>query len=64
MRKISRRSFLASSVKAALFSGVGGFAVKGGAFAESVPWSNWSGGQTASLLAAMTSAAKTSSAVC
>ncbi len=41
-----RRSFLASSVKAALFSGVGGFAVKGGAFAESVPWSNWSGGQT------------------
>ena len=46
MRKISRRSFLASSVKAALFSGVGGFAVKGGAFAESVPWSNWSGGQT------------------
>ncbi|MDG1025733.1 MAG: D-arabinono-1,4-lactone oxidase [Gammaproteobacteria bacterium] len=43
MKKISRRSFLASSVKAAMFSG---FAVKGGAFAHSASWSNWSGGQT------------------
>lgn len=43
MKKISRRSFLASSVKAAMFSG---FAAKGGAFAQSVSWSNWSGGQT------------------
>lgn len=43
MKKISRRSFLASSVKAAMFSG---FAVKGGAFAQSASWSNWSGGQT------------------
>ena len=43
MKKISRRSFLASSVKAAMFSG---FAAKGGAFAQSASWSNWSGGQT------------------
>ena len=43
MKKISRRSFLASSVKAAMFTG---FAAKGGAFAQSASWSNWSGGQT------------------
>jgi FAD-linked oxidoreductase len=43
MKKISRRAFLASSVKAAMFSG---FAAKGGAFAQSASWSNWSGGQT------------------
>lgn len=43
MRKTSRRSFLASSVKAVLF---GAYAVNGSAFAQSTSWSNWSGGQT------------------
>lgn len=43
MKQISRRSFLASSVRAALF---GAYAGSGGAFAQSASWSNWSGGQT------------------
>ena len=43
MKKLSRRSFLASSVRAALF---GAYATSGSAFAQSAPWSNWSGGQT------------------
>lgn len=43
MKQISRRSFLASSVRAALF---GAYASSGGAFAQSASWSNWSGGQT------------------
>ncbi len=43
MKPISRRSFLASSVRAALF---GAYASSGGAFAQSASWSNWSGGQT------------------
>ncbi len=43
MKQLSRRSFLASSVKAVLF---GAYAVKGSAFAQSTSWSNWSGGQT------------------
>jgi FAD-linked oxidoreductase len=43
MKPISRRSFLASSVRAAMF---GAFAGPGAAFAQSASWSNWSGGQT------------------
>lgn len=43
MKNLSRRSFLASSVRAALF---GAYAASGSAFAQSTPWSNWSGGQT------------------
>ncbi len=43
MKPLSRRSFLASSVRAAMF---GAFASRGAAFAQSTPWSNWSGGQT------------------
>ncbi|PCI76290.1 MAG: hypothetical protein COB20_10930 [SAR86 cluster bacterium] len=43
MKKHSRRSFLASSVRAALF---GAYASSGAAFAQSASWSNWSGGQT------------------
>ncbi|MBL4580784.1 MAG: FAD-binding protein [Gammaproteobacteria bacterium] len=43
MKQISRRSFLASSVRAALF---GAYASSGSAFAQSASWSNWSGGQT------------------
>ncbi len=43
MKPISRRSFLASSVRAALF---GAYASSGTAFAQSASWSNWSGGQT------------------
>jgi len=43
MKQISRRSFLASSVRAALF---GAYASSGAAFAQSASWSNWSGGQT------------------
>ncbi|MFT4672515.1 MAG: FAD-linked oxidoreductase [Pseudohongiellaceae bacterium] len=43
MKNLSRRSFLASSVKAVLF---GAYAAKGSAFAQSTSWSNWSGGQT------------------
>ena len=43
MKQISRRTFLASSVRAALF---GAYAGSGAAFAQSASWSNWSGGQT------------------
>ena len=43
MKKLSRRSFLASSVKAALF---GAYAANSSAFAQQTSWSNWSGGQT------------------
>lgn len=43
MKNVSRRSFLASSLKAALF---GAYATNGAAFAQATPWSNWSGGQT------------------
>lgn len=43
MKRISRRSFLASSVRAAMF---GAYAAGGSAFAQSAPWSNWSGGQS------------------
>lgn len=42
MKPISRRTFLASSVRAALF---GAYAVKSSALAQSASWSNWSGGQ-------------------
>ena len=43
MKNLTRRSFLASSVRAALF---GAYAVNSTAYAQSTPWSNWSGGQT------------------
>lgn len=43
MKNLSRRSFLASSVKAVLF---GAYAANGSAFAQSTSWRNWSGGQT------------------
>ncbi len=43
MSKLTRRSFLASSVRAAMF---GAYATSGSAFAQSAPWRNWSGGQT------------------
>lgn len=43
MKNLTRRSFLASSVRAALF---GAYAVNNAAFAQSTSWSNWSGGQT------------------
>lgn len=43
MKNLSRRSFLASSVRAALF---GAYAASGSAFAQATPWSNWSGGQS------------------
>ena len=43
MKNLTRRSFLASSVRAALF---GACAVNNTAFAQSTSWSNWSGGQT------------------
>ncbi len=42
MKNITRRSFIASGVKAAL---VGTAAVNSAATAQSTPWSNWSGGQ-------------------
>lgn len=42
MKPLSRRAFLASSVRAALF---GAYAAGGSAFAQSTAWSNWSGGQ-------------------
>ncbi|MEX0962846.1 MAG: D-arabinono-1,4-lactone oxidase [Pseudohongiellaceae bacterium] len=42
MKPISRRRFLASSVRAALF---GAYAAGASAFAQSAAWSNWSGGQ-------------------
>lgn len=42
MKKLSRRDFLASSVRAALFGACAG---PGLALAQSAPWSNWSGGQ-------------------
>jgi FAD-linked oxidoreductase len=45
MKPLSRRSFLASSVRAALF---GAFASHGASFAQSTPWMNWSGGQSCS----------------
>jgi FAD-linked oxidoreductase len=46
MKQLTRRSFLASSVKAALFSSL---AAGSSAFAQrSTPWTNWSGGQTCS----------------
>lgn len=43
MKNLTRRSFLASSVRAALF---GAYAVNNTAFAQTTSWSNWSGGQT------------------
>lgn len=43
MKNLTRRSFLASSVRAAMF---GAYAASGSAFAQSASWSNWSGGQT------------------
>ena len=43
MKKTNRRSFLASSLRAALF---GAYAAQGAAYAQSTRWSNWSGGQT------------------
>lgn len=43
MKNLTRRSFLASSVRAALF---GAYAMNNTAFAQSTAWSNWSGGQT------------------
>ena len=43
MKDLTRRSFLASSLRAALF---GAYAVNSSAQAQSTPWSNWSGGQT------------------
>ena len=43
MKDLTRRSFLASSVRAALF---GAYASSGAALAQSASWSNWSGGQT------------------
>lgn len=43
MKDLTRRSFLASSVRAALF---GAYAMNNTAFAQSTSWSNWSGGQT------------------
>lgn len=42
LKNLSRRTFLASSVKAGLF---GAYALSGAAHARSTPWSNWSGGQ-------------------
>ncbi len=39
--KISRRSFLASSLRAAMFGSV---AINSAALAQSTPWRNWSGG--------------------
>ncbi|NKB35209.1 MAG: FAD-binding protein [Pseudomonadales bacterium] len=41
IQKLNRRSFLASSLRAALF---GAFAINSSAFAQSTPWRNWSGG--------------------
>ncbi|MDP6413989.1 MAG: FAD-binding protein, partial [Gammaproteobacteria bacterium] len=43
MKDLTRRSFLASSLRAALF---GAYAMNGTAAAQATPWSNWSGGQT------------------
>lgn len=43
MKNLTRRSFLASSVRAALF---GAYAMNNTAFAQSTSWSNWSGGET------------------
>jgi len=44
MKNLTRRSFLASSVKAALF---GSYTIKNTALAQqTTPWSNWSGGQS------------------
>lgn len=43
MKNLTRRSFLASSLRAALF---GAYATNNTAFAQSTSWSNWSGGQT------------------
>lgn len=42
MKKVTRRTFLASSVRASLF---GAAAANSVAFADSTPWKNWSGGQ-------------------
>ncbi len=41
INKLSRRSFLASSLRAALF---GSYALGSNALAQSTPWRNWSGG--------------------
>jgi len=41
LSKLSRRSFLASSLRAALF---GSAAINSAALAQSAPWRNWSGG--------------------
>ena len=41
LEKLSRRSFLASSLRAALF---GSAAVNSAAIAQPTPWRNWSGG--------------------
>ena len=43
MKNLTRRTFLASSVRAALF---GAYGVNSTANAQATPWSNWSGGQT------------------
>jgi len=45
MKNLTRRSFLASSVRAALFGAYASNSVAT-AFGQSAPWSNWSGGQT------------------
>jgi len=45
MKSLTRRSFLASGVKAALF---GSYALNSTAFAQQTPWTNWSGGQSCS----------------
>ena len=43
MKELTRRKFLASSVRAAMF---GAYALNETAFAQTTRWSNWSGGQT------------------
>ncbi len=43
MKNLSRRAFLASSIKASLFAT---YALNAEAVAQSIRWSNWSGGQT------------------
>ena len=40
-KNLTRRSFLASSLRAALF---GAYAINSTAIAQSTPWRNWSGG--------------------
>ena len=43
MKELTRRKFLASSVRATMF---GAYALNETAFAQTTRWSNWSGGQT------------------